>query len=97
MAKTQLWARVWRIVLAGPITLLATLVIMAAGSLWLPEGEAQVNHFVIPVVLLPAIWAVLFFYSCLDRLGRASAVIFLLLAVNGAMLGQHMMHMMSAP
>lgn len=91
MKGKQLWARIWRFLLAGPITLLATIVVMAAGSLWLPEGDAQVNHFVIPVVLLPAIWAVLFFYSCLDRLGRASAVILLLLGINAAMIGQHMM------
>ncbi len=91
MGGIQLWARIWRFVLAGPMTLLATITVMAAGSLWLPEGDAQIDHFVFPVVLLPAIWALLFFYSCLDRLGRASVVILLLLLINGALIGQHLL------
>ena len=89
-------ARAWRFFLAGPVALLTTLVIMAGGSLWLPPGDAQVNHFVIPVVLLPAIWAVLFFYSCLDRLWRVSVVLFGLLAVQGAMIARHIMAVQGA-
>lgn len=83
--------KIWRFVLAGPLVLLSTLIIMAGSSLWLPEGQAQVNNFVIPVVLLPAIWAVLFFYSVLDRLGRASVVIFILTAVHAALIAQHLL------
>lgn len=85
------WARAWRFFLAGPIALLATLLVMAGGSLWLPAGEAEINHFVIPVVLLPAIWALLFFYSCLARLRNVSLVMAAIVVIHGAMIARHML------
>lgn len=83
-------AKMWRFILAGPLVLLATLLVMAGSSLWLPEGEAGVDHFVLPVVLLPALWAVLFFYSVLDRLGRASAVVLVLSLSHAGLIAWHL-------
>lgn len=83
------WHRLWRFVLAGPLVALLSLIIMATGSFWLPPGDAQVNHLAIPVVLLPTIWAALFFYCCLDRLARASAVMAALFAIHIALITHH--------
>lgn len=61
-----------RWLLAGPATLIAALMSMASMPLFLPEGRAGIDHLAFPIVLFPAIWALLFFYTCLEaRLGRA--------------------------
>lgn len=88
-AQTRL-AKTWRVVLAGPLVLLTTLLIMAGSALWLPAGEAEVNNFVIPVVLLPGIWALLFFYSVLDRLNRASWVVLILFFCHAGFIAWHL-------
>ncbi|MEM7508377.1 MAG: hypothetical protein AAF415_16715 [Pseudomonadota bacterium] len=73
-----------RWILAGPATLIAALLSMATMPQWLPEGSAGIDHLAFPIVLFPAIWAVLFFYACLDmRLTRATLVF---AAVIGAQL-----------
>ncbi len=69
--------------LAGPVTLIVSVVVMAAMSLWLPPGKADVDHLVFPVVLFPLIWACLFFYAVLDdRIKRAWLVFLILFIVN---------------
>lgn len=77
-----LWSgRFW---LAGPITLIISIFIMAAMSLWFPEGEAGINHLVFPLVLFPLIWALVFFYVVLEpRAKRAGLVMLLLFFANG--------------
>lgn len=61
---------------------------MAGGAVWIPRGAADIDNLVLPIVLFPAIWAALFFYSVLDRkLARAWGVILALLGVNGVMIG----------
>jgi len=56
---------------------------MAGGALWVPKGAASIDNIVLPIVLFPAIWAALFFYTALDRkLWRAWAITLSLLAVN---------------
>lgn len=70
--KTAVWPRV---VLAGPWTLIAALVVMAGMATWLPPGAAQVNNLIVPLVLFPLIWALLFFPACLDpNLRRATLI-----------------------
>ena len=71
-ANAALW---WRIVLAGPWTLAASVLVMASLSTWLPPGDARVDNIAIPLVLFPLIWAVLFFHASLARrLWRAAAL-----------------------
>jgi hypothetical protein len=67
------WAR---IMLAGPLVLLCSILIMGASLVWVPPGAGRVNHIVLPIVVYPAIWTGLFFYACFDRqLWRAYAVV----------------------
>jgi hypothetical protein len=62
---------------------LTSLATMCGGALWIPGGAAAINHLALPLVLFPAILAVLFFHACLDRsLARISAVQCALLLVN---------------
>lgn len=66
----------WRTLLAGPLAFICAILVMAGAAVWLPAGAAGVNNIVIPLVLFPAIWAALFFYTCLDQhLIRAYLVI----------------------
>lgn len=82
--------RLWlRILVAGPLVFLTAVLTMAGGALWLPQGAASIDNVVLPVVLFPAIWAVLFFYACLDRrLGRASAVVGALFVLHAGLIAQ---------
>jgi hypothetical protein len=54
---------------------IVALVVVAGMTLWLPGGSAGIDNLVIPLVLIPLIWAGLFFHACLDRrLGRVALV-----------------------
>jgi hypothetical protein len=65
-----------RWLLAGPVALLAALATMTAMPLWLPAGAAGVDDIVLPIVLTPLLWAVPFFYACLEpNLTRCAAVL----------------------
>lgn len=81
-------ARKWtRIGFAGPGAVFVALVVMAGMALWLPGGAAGIDNLVLPLVLAPLIWAVLFFHACLDsRLGRVALVAVGLLALHGGLL-----------
>lgn len=75
-------ARVW---LAGPATLIVSVLIMAAMSLWLPEGNANIDHLVVPVILFPLIWSAVFFYVLLENnIKIVSSVMAILFLVNGS-------------
>lgn len=77
-----LWSfRFW---LAGPATLIVSIFIMASMSLWLPKGQADIDHLVFPVILFPLIWASVFFYVVLEKsVQRAGLILALLLVSNG--------------
>lgn len=81
-------ARKWtRIGFAGPGAVIVALVTMAGMALWLPGGAAGIDNLVLPLVLVPLIWAALFFHACLDpRLGRIAAVALGLLALHAGLL-----------
>jgi len=65
-----------RWILAGPIALLASLATMLAMPLWLPAGAGGVDDIVLPLVLTPLLWAIPFFYACLESdLPRCAAVL----------------------
>lgn len=84
--------RQWsRGLLAGPVCFAASAAVMAGGVLWIPKGAAQIDNLVLPMVFFPAIWAIVFFYACLDRnLLRAWAVTLGLLLVNAATIAVHL-------
>jgi hypothetical protein len=85
--------RPWlRGLLAGPLALIVAFLVMAGSSLWLPEGDAEVNNLVLPVVLFPLLWTAFFLYACLDtRLARAYAVVGTLSALNAALIAWHLL------
>jgi hypothetical protein len=67
-----------RCLLAGPGAVLLGLATMAAMPLWLPAGRAGVNGVAFPILLTPLLWAVPFFYACLEEnLPRGVAMIVL--------------------
>lgn len=80
-------SRRWtRIALAGPGAVIVALVVMAGMTLWLPRGAAGIDNLILPLVLVPLIWALLFFHACLDRrLGRVALVSLGLLLVHGGL------------
>ena len=66
---------------------MVTVIVMAGMALWLPGGRAGIDNLVLPLVLAPLIWAVLFFHACLDRnIGRVALVALLLLVSHGGLL-----------
>lgn len=81
--RSRLWARIF---FAGPGAVIVALVVMAGMALWLPEGTAGVDNLILPLVLVPLVWAALFFHACLDRkLGRVAIVALGLLLVHGGL------------
>lgn len=87
--KPALWPRV---VLAGPLAFVAAGLVMGGGALWLPEGAAGIDNLVLPIVLFPAIWALVFFYACLDRrIGRAYRVVLAAALLNAALIAAHIL------
>lgn len=70
--------------LAGPVTVVVSVLIMAAMSLWLPEGNANIDHLIVPVILFPLIWSTVFFYVILENnMKKVSLIMALLFLGNG--------------
>lgn len=86
-------ARKWtRIGFAGPGAVIVALVTMAGMSLWLPRGSAGIDNLVLPLVLVPLIWAALFFHACLDaRLARVVSVALALFAIHAGIVAHKFM------
>ncbi len=83
-------ATLYRVLLAGPGAVAATLLVVLGMALWIPPGPAGIDQITIPLVVLPLVWAALFFHACLDRsLKRAALVVLALAAANGVALGWH--------
>lgn len=73
-----------RIVVAGPLALIAAVLAMAATPLWAPSSQGGVNHFALPVILFPAYWAATCLYAVIDgRLLRAGGVLLASVVANG--------------
>lgn len=74
------WAR---ITLVGPLVFCSAFVTICAASVWWPAGPARIDNVAIPLVLFPALWAGLFFYSYLTpHLARAYGLVLSLLLLN---------------
>lgn len=87
-ARLEAWTEahplVARWLLAGPIALGAAVATLAAMPLWLPAGDAGIDNIALPLILLPLIWAVPFFYACLEEnLVRGGAVLVGAAALQG--------------
>jgi hypothetical protein len=83
-ANTIKWVRIG---FAGPGAVVVALVVMAGMSLWLPGGAAGIDNLVLPLILVPLIWAALFFHACLDRrVGRIALIAGALFAVHAALI-----------
>jgi len=73
--------------LTGPATLVVSLLFMLAMAAWFPAGAGQVNNIIMPLVMFPLIWAVLFFYTYLtDQLAKAAWIMLALFLVNSVIL-----------
>lgn len=71
MAAVHQWvdqrASAIRVILAGPLALLTSLAVLAAMPVWFPSGAAGVDHLILPMILFPGLWGILFFYSVLSN------------------------------
>ncbi|MEO1188749.1 MAG: hypothetical protein AAFW60_06730 [Pseudomonadota bacterium] len=77
-----------RWLLPGPGAVILSVATMAAMPLFLPQGNAGIDHLVFPLILLPAIWAVIFFYVVLEEnMVRATAILAVLFVFNAAVIG----------
>lgn len=86
MTMSRLSPKWIRILLAGPGAIIVSIVVMAGMALWLPGGAAGIDNLVLPLVLVPLVWAALFFHACLDRkLGRVILVSLGLLVLHGGL------------
>ncbi|MEM9168357.1 MAG: hypothetical protein AAGC56_01785 [Pseudomonadota bacterium] len=75
--------------LAGPVTLIVALLLMAATPFWFPKGAANVDHIVFGILLFPAYWAAPFFVAVMaDRLWRAAVILLGTAAVCALMVFQ---------
>ncbi len=82
------YPRFW---LAGPLTFLTAVLVMAGAAVWMPGGAAGVDNVVLPLVLFPLIWAVLFFYACLVKgVSRGFMVMGLLAMSQVGLIGLHL-------
>lgn len=85
--------RKWvRVALAGPGAIIVSIALMAGMALWLPGGAAGVDNLVLPLVLMPLIWAALFFHACLDRkLARVAIVALGLFLIHGGLVAHKLL------
>jgi hypothetical protein len=65
--RTWCWPVVARAVLAGPVVVGVTLLVVGCMPVWFPKGAAGIDHIALPIIMLPGIWAILFFHAVLDR------------------------------
>ncbi|MGV2872004.1 hypothetical protein [Colwellia sp. E150_009] len=73
--------------LSGPATLLVSLFIMFAMAVWFPPGVGKVNNIMMPLVMLPLIWAFLFFYTYLTAdMRKAQWLLVILFIINSIIL-----------
>jgi hypothetical protein len=75
-----------RWLLAGTGALLAALATMAAMPVWLPGGAAGIDNIALPILLTPLLWAIPFFYACLEEnLPRGVAVTLIAILAQAAL------------
>lgn len=70
-----------RCLIAGPLALACSVLVMAGMPLYLPAGAGGADHIAFSVLLFPLVWAALFFYAIMEKRQWRSAV--LLIALSG--------------
>ncbi len=64
-----------RLAVQTGLLVLVSLLVVGCMPVWFPKGAAGIDHIALPIILLPGIWAVLFFHAVLDRsLSRVAVV-----------------------
>lgn len=85
--KKSFFRSFFHVLLAGPVVLIVSLFVVLAIPLWFPPGPGKVDNLVIPVLIFPLIWVMLFIHACMDtRLLRVTMLSACLLVVNGSMI-----------
>lgn len=83
-------ARLWTMLGYAFIT---AVLIMFGMPIWFPAGVAGINNMIIPMLIFPLIWAVLFFYAVLEeRLKRVVIILSCLTAVHLLLLTLHLVN-----
>jgi hypothetical protein len=83
----RLFLKNGRFWLTGPATLFVSLLVMLGMAVWFPPGAGNVNNIMMPLVMFPLIWAVLFFYTYLtNNMRKAWWLLLALFIVNSAIL-----------
>jgi hypothetical protein len=86
MSPTQARGRTRRIirwVLGGPVTAIVAVIALMGMPIYIPAGVGNVDNLVIPLLLFPLIWAMLFFHAVLDsNLARVALVAALIAGGN---------------
>lgn len=92
-------ARKWiRIGFAGPGAVIVSLVVMGGMTLWLPGGAAGIDNIAWPLILVPLIWAALFFHACLDaNLGRVAFVALGWFVIHAALIADNILSRLPPP
>lgn len=79
--------RIIRWVLAGPVAAIIAVIVLMGMPIYIPAGPGGVDNLVIPLLLLPIVWALLFFHAVLDSsLARVALVGALVAGANLALL-----------
>ena len=79
-----------RWLLAGPAAIVVALVALLGMPLYIPPGPGNVDNLMVPLVLLPLVWGLLFFHAVLDRsLARIAAVAGGVAVLNLAIIALH--------
>lgn len=66
--------------IAGPLVLACSVLVMAGMPIYLPAGAGGADHIAFSVLLFPLIWAALFFYAIMEKRQWRSAVILIVLS-----------------
>lgn len=69
-----------RALIAGPLVLACSVLVMAGMPVYLPAGAGGADHIAFSVLLFPLIWAALFFYAVMEKRQWRSAVILIVLS-----------------
>ncbi|MEM8797844.1 MAG: hypothetical protein AAGE61_19935 [Pseudomonadota bacterium] len=65
-SSAQSHALTLRWIFGGPVAAILTILIMMGMAVWWPAGAGRVDNILVPLVLFPVIWALVFFYVLLD-------------------------------
>lgn len=78
--------------ISGPVAFILAMLVMLGMAIWFPKGAASIDNIVLPLVIFPLIWAIIFFYAYLDKSLKRVAIVFSVLGcLHIALLVSHFM------